>query len=454
MGKIYSHTTALCPECEAKITARIIEHENSIYMEKFCPEHGDSKVLISSDVSWYEKSLSYIKPSQEPLKKNVTEFKGCPDSCGFCPEHQQHTCLPIIEINSNCDMDCPVCLKDFKQDFQLSAEDFTGIIKNLFATEGSMDVINISGGEPTLHPQLTELITIAKQLGVEQITVSTNGLTLLKDKKLRDFFRNNNVIAALQFDGFSSDTYKFIRGEDFAAKKMEMIKIFEEEGVSYSLVTTVVKGVNDSELTDITNFFFNSKALTIMFQPLAFTGSATNIDESKHRITTADIVSAVEQADNVEQGDINPLPCSHYSCFSLAYYFILENKRFLSMKKFFGEGQYLKIIENKTLPDLDKVDHNEINTKIYDMWSDAGFCACSLSDDMLKKIRQIMVSINEDGLSKQSKMELGKQNMKAIYIHDFMDKYTMDFARLQRCCNPYAQAGDKLVPMCSQNVFY
>lgn len=454
MSKIFSHTTALCHICMQKVTARVIEKDNSIFMEKLCPDHGPLEVLISSDVEWYKNSMRYVKPGQEPLKRNVSEFKGCPESCGFCPEHQQHTCLPIIEINSACNMSCPICLKDFENQFEMSVEQFSSVIKNLIETEGTMDIINLSGGEPTIHPKLEEIILAARKLGVEQITVSTNGKRLLHDKELRNFFKENKVIAALQFDGFDDDAYRFIRGEALADTKQQIIRIFEDEGVPYSFVVTIAKGVNDNHITEITDQFFKSKALSIMFQPLTFTGSALEIDEKKHRITTADIVKSAEMSRFINEGDINPLPCSHYSCFSLAYYFNLGNNKFLSLKNFFGEDEYLEIIKNKTLPDMDNIDHNDVNQKIYQMWSDAGFCSCSLTNEMMKKIKDILKQINEGGLSKQTKLELGKENMKAIYIHDFMDKYTLDFGRVRKCCNPYAKENITLVPMCSQNVFY
>ena len=65
--KIFSHTTALCPDCGNKVSARIIEKEKKIFLEKFCQEHGLSLVMTCSDADWYRESLGYIKPPQKPL---------------------------------------------------------------------------------------------------------------------------------------------------------------------------------------------------------------------------------------------------------------------------------------------------------------------------------------------------------------------------------------------------
>ena len=361
---IYSHTTGLCSICSKQVGARIIGLEDSIYLEKICLEHGITRALLSTDRTWYEESLNYIKPKQEPIVKNISVFKGCPDSCGLCPEHQQHTCLPIIEILSYCNMQCPICMKRFPVDFALTVEQFREIINNLLLTEGCVDVINISGGEPTLHPLFREMIEIALQQGITQISVSTNGSTLLHDPVLRQFFKEKRIIAALQFDGFKSSSSLFLRGVDLSAEKLALIDLFEKDEVLYSLVSTVVNGVNEDEIAAITDFFFRSKALTLMFQPIVFTGHAATLDEKKHRLTIADIVHAIEQSSFVEKGDFNPLPCSHYSCFALSYYFTLENGEVYSLKKFLGKEDFLNIIANKTLPGLDTEGYSLIKKRM------------------------------------------------------------------------------------------
>jgi uncharacterized radical SAM superfamily Fe-S cluster-containing enzyme len=98
---IYNHTQALCPTCGTRVPARIVEREAQVFLDKFCERHGYSSALISSDADWYRDSVRYVKPKQVPLQVHETVFKGCPESCGSCPEHQQHTCLPVIEITAN-----------------------------------------------------------------------------------------------------------------------------------------------------------------------------------------------------------------------------------------------------------------------------------------------------------------------------------------------------------------
>jgi len=268
---------------------------------------------------------------------------------------------------------------------------------------------------------------------------------------LLHLFSETGALAALQFDGFKPQTYEHLRGRDLSTQKREIIDLLEKEGVRYSLVTTVAKGVNDSEIRDIADFFFASQAVSLMVQPIALTGAAERFT-IKEKLTMPDVVHALEMSAHVKKGDFNPLPCSHFSCFALAYYFILGSDRFLNLKEFLGNEDYLNVIANKTLPGLDTDGFTVIRNKLYDVWSlaDSG----SLGEQALKRIQGVLRDVSKADFSPDKAFSLGVEAMKAIFIHDFMDASTFDFGRLIKCCNPYPQPDGRFVPMCAQNVFF
>lgn len=448
---IYLHTQALCSQCKQKVQARIIKENEKIYLEKFCPEHKFSKTLLSTDVNWFEESMFYIKPREYPLKSHVDTFSGCPDSCGICSEHQQHTCLPVMEITDKCDLDCPVCLKDFNDLEEVSHADFNFMIDELIASEKSVDVVNISGGEPTTHPGLQDFIKYSLDKGVTQVTVSTNGLNLLKDKNLRKYFKETGTITALQFDGFEKSTYLKLRGRDLYEMKLNLIEIMENEDMNYSLVSTIAKGINDNEISKIADFFFESKALSIMFQPVAFSGSASNMNHEDFRLTIPDVIKELGKSKYIKKNDFNPLPCSHYSCFALSYYLNSGEGAFYSLKDFLGIDDYLNTIANKTLPGLDADGMRLMKDKIYEFWSAAD--SSNINDNILKRIKNVICEMDSCSYSRRNALNIGMKNMKAIFIHHFMDIHNFDFGRLVKCCNPYTKKDGRLVPICSQNIF-
>jgi len=445
---IYSHTTAICPCCNMLVPARIVEFDSRILLEKLCPAHGINSALICSDPDWYRESRSYVKPGQAPLDLNTTIFSGCPESCGLCTEHRQHTCLPVVEITNDCNMACPICLKDLHQAFGMNAEEFRSVLKQLRKCEGSIPVLNLSGGEPTIHPEFSEILRISAEEGVMQTTVSTNGLRLFEDRMLRDLFRETGTIAALQFDGFESRTWCRLRGQDLSEMKLDLISLLEREGVRFSLTATVMNGVNDHEISPITDFFFNSGAVSLMFQPVAFTGAALAM-KADDRLTIPDVVREIEKSRFVKQGDFNPLPCSHYSCFALSYYLMLGAGEFLSLKEFLGKENFLEVIANRTLPGLEEEGYDMIKERIYDFWSAAD--SSNDNERVLQRMRTILRELASMAFSPKRAFDLGSASMKGIFIHHFMDRDTFDLGRLMKCCNHYPQADGRLMAICAQN---
>jgi 7,8-dihydro-6-hydroxymethylpterin dimethyltransferase len=448
--RIFSHTQGRCQDCNSPVQAKIVERDGAVWMDKFCPSHGHQTVMVSSDPVWYEASLAYVKPRQRPLAVQAKEFKGCPDSCGMCSEHRQHTCLPVIEILQACDMECPVCLKGGILIPRMDLAGFSRVLDILFEAEGTLPVVNLSGGEPTLHPELGQFLSLARERGVVQTTVSTNGLRLLRDAPLRRTFKETGALVALQFDGFRESTNITLRGREMTRERLELVSLLESEGIPWSMVATVARGTNLDEIPQLVDFLFESRAQSLMLQPLCFTGNAATWDEATHRLTIPDVVRACETSRFVAPGDFNPLPCSHASCFALSYHLRAQEGQWASLKRFLGEENFLQLVANKTLPGLDSEGLSLMKARLYELWSAAD--SSDLDRNVMERIRKLLRELPAASQDPRALLSLGMDSMKAIFVHDFMDVRTFDVGRLMKCCNPYAKADGTLVPMCAENV--
>lgn len=448
--RLYSYTTGFCEPCRALVSARILQRDGAVWLETLCPEHGNASALISSDPDWYEASRHYVKPGQIPFALGNQAFKGCPDSCGLCPEHRQHTCLPVVEITHACNMRCPVCLKPEAGNFGMSAAEFRHALSRLMAYEGSVPLLNFSGGEPTLHPEFPEFLRICAEQGVMQTSVSTNGLALSANAELRRLFRDTGTVASLQFDGFRPETWVKLRGSDLSGMKQELIRMLEAEGVRYSLVATVARGINEEEIAPIADYFFASKALSLMFQPVAIVGAARGNFDSTQRLAIDDVVRELSKCRHVKEGDFNPLPCSHPSCFSVSYYFQIDENRFYSLKEFLGKEAFLEVVANRTLPGLDKEGHEAMRNRIYSCWS----AADSVADNqqVLARIKSILRELEGSRFSPKAAFDIGSTVLRSVFIHGFMDAATFDLGRIMKCCNHYLQPDGRLFPICRHNV--
>ena len=162
----YELTRSICPECRRVIDAQILLRDNKVYMRKRCPQCGPFEGLVYGDAALYVSQSKYNKAGTIPLAFGTDIRDGCPYDCGLCPDHQQHACLGIIEVNSACNMDCPLCFSEAGPGFSLTLEEVEHILDDFVRTEGDPEVVQFSGGEPTIHPQIVDFVNAAKARGI------------------------------------------------------------------------------------------------------------------------------------------------------------------------------------------------------------------------------------------------------------------------------------------------
>jgi uncharacterized radical SAM superfamily Fe-S cluster-containing enzyme len=165
----YELTRSICPTCRRVIDGHVLIHDNKVYMRKRCPDHGMFESLIYGDAQAYTNSSKFNKPGTIPLAFSSEVSAGCPHDCGLCPDHQQHACLGIIEVNSACDMACPLCFSEAGPGFNLTLEEVEDILDHLVATEGNPQVVQFSGGEPSIHTQIVPMMRAAQQRGIPNV---------------------------------------------------------------------------------------------------------------------------------------------------------------------------------------------------------------------------------------------------------------------------------------------
>ena len=162
----YDSAVSVCSTCLMRVEAKILIQDERVYLEKWCPEHGRERVLIADDAAYYRAAReTWIKPPELPRHFATPQRHGCPYDCGLCPEHMQHACLSLIELTDHCNLRCPICYAD-SGPHRPGYRDLATIERMLDAvvkTEGEPDVVQLSGGEPTLHPQFFEVLDAARR---------------------------------------------------------------------------------------------------------------------------------------------------------------------------------------------------------------------------------------------------------------------------------------------------
>lgn len=431
-------TKSLCPVCRRVIDAEIQVKDNRVLMHKRCPEHGWFDSLVASDFNNYQASQKYNKPGTFPLYFASDVQKGCPEDCGLCPEHKQHTCLGIIEITDACNLKCPTCFADASGKAFLSMEQIKNMLDLYVRCEGQPEVVQFSGGEPTLHPDLFEMLELANSKGIKVVQINTNGIRIAKDDKFIEGLTKYNPAIYLQFDGFADEIYRQLRGVDLLDIKMKAIERLAEKGLTIVLAVTIVNGVNDHELGKIADFAIKHPAVRgVMFQPVAYTGRYGE-PNALDRITLPDVLAGLELQSKglLFKSDFVPVPCPHPTCSAVTYVFS-DDEQITPITRIVNVDDYLDYFKNQIITDMTPLTKGALE----------GLWSASATPGTEKTTGNVACAC---GLPMEGLGELEKQ-ITMIGIHAFMDAYNFDVKRARKCCIHQILPGGKMVPFCVYN---
>lgn len=319
----YDFTVSLCSTCKRRVDAKIYFQNECVWLQKRCPQHGLHKVKLADDIDYYKSAREFfIKPSEMPDVFQTAIEHGCPHDCGLCPDHEQHSCVTLIEVGERCDLSCPVC-------FAQSGPKVGGfhplskierMLDAAVASEGEPDIVQISGGEPTIHPQFFSILDAAKQRPIRHLMVNTNGMRIARDAAFAERMAGYKpgFEIYLQFDSFEEGALNTLRGEDLRESRMQAIERLNELEISTTLVVTLAAGVNDHEIGRIIDFGLQQPAVRgVTFQPMQAAGR-TNLPEPEALTLTGVRNRILEQSTVFQPEDIMPVPC-HPDCIAMAY---------------------------------------------------------------------------------------------------------------------------------------
>src|SRR3954462_4510757 len=176
-------TTSLCETCLALVPAKIISEGDEVFYLKRCREHGVQKTLISDDLSYWKAQKDWLKPGDRPLGVQTRTEHGCPYDCGLCPDHEQHSCLAILEINEACNLSCPVCFADssVKREAHRPLAEIEAMLDVIVKAEGEPDLVQLSGGEPTILPDSFAIPDAAKAPRIRNLMINPKGLRIARE---------------------------------------------------------------------------------------------------------------------------------------------------------------------------------------------------------------------------------------------------------------------------------
>ncbi len=442
----YDVAISLCTQCLRKIEAKIVFLDGKVFMLKRCPEHGSEKVLVADDVDYYRRCREvFIKPPEMPAVYNTQVKWGCPFDCGLCPDHEQHSCLSLIEITDYCNLTCPVCYASSspQREKYRSLEQIEFMLDAVVRNEVQPDVVQISGGEPTLHPEFFRVLDLAKARPIRHLMVNTNGIRIAQDdefvRRLAEYMPDFEIY--LQWDSFEREPLMKLRGADLRDIRMRALDRLNQYRISTTLVVTVAKGLNDHELGKTVEFALQQPCVRgVTFQPIQDAGRANEYESAKERLTLTEVRRKIlEQTQTFKPEDIIPVPC-HPDSLAMGYALKMNGKAMpltgmIPPEVLINGGRNTIVFEQD----------DGLREQVFKLFSTNHSPQSSTATlrDLLCCLPQIVAP---EGLS--------YENVFRVLIIQFIDAHAFDVRSVKKSCIHIVHPDGRLIPFDTYNMFY
>ena len=444
----YDTAVSICSVCLRKVEGKILFQDGGVWMSKSCPAHGPERVLLSDDVEYYRLCREvFVKPPEMPLRRNTATEFGCPYDCGLCPDHEQHSCLTLVEITDGCNLRCPVCYAGSGPERMASHRplaEVEAMLDAVVANEGEPDVVQISGGEPTIHPEFFEILDAARRRPIRHLMVNTNGVRIAREdgfaERLASYAPGFEIY--LQFDSLEARPLEALRGGDLREVRLRAIEKLNRLNLSTTLVVTLQRGVNDGEIGTIIDFALRQRCVRgITFQPVQAAGRLDGYDDAAHRLTLSEVRRRIlEQSPLFAPEDLVPVPC-HADALCMGYALKTESGGAVPLTGLVGRDVLLDRARNTIVVERDP----ETRKAFLRLFSTAVG-----SDAAPSRLADLLCCLPQAA----APGAIGYDRLFRVLILEFADAHSFDLRSIKKTCIHIVQPDGRLIPFDTFNLFY
>lgn len=475
--RILRYVNAFCPHCHGdlpvervpRLSGYLAERDGRVWLDRGCRTLGLVRTLYDED----PEILSYLEEWTAPTKAHIPDLAGnfAPIPGAYLdglPEMQtRHTCILLEDITESCNLRCPTC-------FAGSSPDLQGVVpvervlanvdQRLEREEGRLDVLMLSGGEPTLHPDLAKLLAELAARPITRILVNTNGLLVAQDDGLLDLLteHRDRVEVYLQYDGISEHASRHHRGGDLRRFKALAVQRLSERQIFTTLVMTAALGVNDGEIGDVVRLALATPFVGgVSIQPVFGSGRSGAIDPMD-RLTHTGVLKRLEPQTGglVTWRDLTALPCSHPHCCSVGYLIRDDSGDWRSLVALIGHDRLkenLGLVSNRIADsEIPRELRLAVQESLLGLLSEQSSLSHPQIGELWKNICEncdlgLSTLVTVLGRRKKLRRMLGERVVR-LTVKPFMDISTMIEERLTQCCvhvGTRRDERDQCAPFCA-----
>ena len=481
--RVRKEVAAFCPRCHAeeperplagvaRLPGELAEAEGAVWLARECPRHGRVVTLYEEDAAILDELERWTAPTKGATPDDGRNDDPPPRSYlrGLGARQRQHTCVLLEDTTARCNLRCPTCYAGSSPSTAgvASVEDILANVDRRIALEGGrLDVLMLSGGEPTVHPQLFELLGQTLRRNVVRVLLNTNGVRLAHDDRLLGFLaeHRDRLEVYLQFDGFRESTHRHHRDADLREIKRRTIERLSDEGVFMTLTMAAERGVNEDEIGEVVGYALETPFVGgVCVQPVFGAGRTKGFDPLD-RLTMTGVLRQLgpQTGGLVEMGDLIALPCSHPHCTSVGF-LVRTDRGWRSLVALIGREElheHLDLVSNRIVdPGIVRQLRTLVGLTLVGLHSEQS----SLTHPTLRHM--FLRAVGDGGLGLGSLLRMAAtyardrgrlralmgDRVKRVTVKGFMDIHTMVEDRLLRCCvhtGAMTDGGPVAMPFCA-----
>ncbi|MCX7048463.1 MAG: radical SAM protein [Candidatus Sumerlaeota bacterium] len=442
----------MCRTCRALAPARVFIRCGSVWQQSLCPSCENEPAMIAKDSEWYLRETLQTFPDRSPLPGSHPPREGCPLDCGPCAWHASPCQLPVVSITNACELSCPVCFTYNRPDraWYMPLDEMQKTVDWIVASSGKVDLINITGGEPTLHPQLLDILQCCRRPEIGRVTMNTNGLRLAEDEDLCRRLAELGVYVILSFSAFDPETSRRLHGRDVVDAKLKAIENLTRAGAKMTLLHVMMRDTNEDAASGIFDLMMaNDNILSYTVQTMTYTGQGGGQWLARAHIPVDEAARIVcrHSKGALEFSDFLPRPSAHPLCY-LTCTMLKAGATLLPFSRFAPREKLQSLCKNSYLIRLED-EESFIRETIDDLYARG-------ERKHLRVFRALIDDLFPNGgeLTVFDQQKRAEASVRTVYIHSHMDEDTFDCSRAMLCPDLVPAEPGRLIPACTYNLFY
>ena len=461
----FTTVRGMCRRCRQIVPARVFFRQGQVWQQGLCPTCEDPPALIAADQNWYLSSVLKPMPDRSPLASSHPPVHGCPRDCGPCAFHASPCQLPVLSVTNACQLRCPICFTYNRADrlYHMPVDEMRRTVDWIVESSGSVDLINVTGGEPTLHPRILDILDCCRRPQIGRVTMNSNGLRLAEDMDLCRQLADRNIYVILSLNTFDPAVSQLLHGQDVVATKRKAIDNLTNAGVKMTLLNVMVRGLNENAVGGIWSLMRqNESILSLTVQTMAYTGQggarfaaakgtpneASPAGGPRHIPVDEAARIVCRQTDGeLEFADFVTRPSAHPLCYLICY----------ALKTGHGMLPFARFASPERLADLIRDSYLVRPDEGQDFFSDAiNQLYAQGKTEHLQVLRRLVEDLYpaDRSLGPFERQRIAESAVRTVYVHAHMDEDTFDCSRAMMCPDMVPAEPGRLIPACTYNLFY